>query len=100
MVKPLGHHKKATEKCLAYAFTKVFADRNWTVTNYAHYLSINHPTWEVVLKPATAWSCAHGVERWHNDCGCGGGGLWNQKWRKPLRDSLELVARSLSYSIR
>jgi alpha-amylase/alpha-mannosidase (GH57 family) len=91
-----GHHKKATEKCLAYAFTKVFADRNWTVTNYAHYLSINPPTWEVFLKPATAWSCAHGVERWHNDCGCGGGGLWTQKWRKPLRDSLDWLRDRLA----
>ena len=84
-----GHHKGGTEKCLAYAFTQTFDDKNWTVTNYAHYLSINPPTWEVVLKPATAWSCAHGVERWRSDCGCGGGGNWNQKWRQPLRESLD-----------
>lgn len=91
-----GHHKGGTEKCLAYAFTKVFTDKNWTVTNYAHYLSINPPTWEVILKPATAWSCAHGVERWRDDCGCGGGGLWNQKWRKPLRESLDWLRDRLA----
>ncbi|MEO0836818.1 MAG: DUF3536 domain-containing protein, partial [Cyanobacteria bacterium J06642_3] len=84
-----GHHKGGTEKCLAYAFTEVFVGKSWTVTNYAHYLSINPPTWEVVLKPVTAWSCSHGVERWRSDCGCGGGGTWQQKWRKPLRDSLD-----------
>ncbi|MGK7919044.1 MAG: DUF3536 domain-containing protein [Trichodesmium sp.] len=83
-----GHHKGGTEKCLAYAFLGEFPQRNWTVTNFAHYLSINPPTWEVVLKPVTAWSCSHGVDRWQDDCGCGGGGTWNQKWRRPLRDSL------------
>ncbi|NEQ77442.1 MAG: DUF3536 domain-containing protein [Okeania sp. SIO2C9] len=83
-----GHHKGGTEKCLAYAFLGEFPQRNWTVTNFAHYLSISSPTWEVVLKPVTAWSCSHGVDRWQDDCGCGGGGHWNQKWRRPLRDSL------------
>ncbi|HEY9603052.1 MAG TPA: DUF3536 domain-containing protein [Allocoleopsis sp.] len=90
-----GHHKGGTEKCLAYAFTQEFPQRGWTVTNYAHYLSINPPTWEVVLKPVTAWSCAHGVDRWQEDCGCGGGGLWNQKWRRPLRSALDWLRDQL-----
>ncbi|MBD2576528.1 DUF3536 domain-containing protein [Oscillatoria sp. FACHB-1406] len=83
-----GHHKRGTEKSLAYAFTQEIPHRGWTVTNYAHYLSSNPPTWEVELKPVTAWSCSHGVDRWQDDCGCGGGGAWHQKWRKPLRESL------------
>ncbi|OCQ91440.1 glycoside hydrolase [Oscillatoriales cyanobacterium USR001] len=83
-----GHHKGGTEKCLAYSFTEEFPRRNWTVTNFAHYLSISSPTWEVELKPVTAWSCAHGVDRWQDDCGCAGGGGWHQKWRKPLRNAL------------
>lgn len=83
-----GHHKGGSEKALAYAFTCEFPARGWTVTNFAHYLSLHPPTWEVVLKPVTAWSCSHGVDRWQEDCGCGGGGLWNQQWRRPLRDTL------------
>ncbi|NJK76829.1 MAG: DUF3536 domain-containing protein [Microcoleus sp. SU_5_6] len=83
-----GHHKGGTEKCLAYAFTEEFPRRGWTVTNFAHYLSQNPSEWEVELKPVTAWSCSHGVDRWQEDCGCGGGGGWHQKWRRPLRDSL------------
>ena len=90
-----GHHKGGTEKCLAFAFTQEFPNRGWTVTNYAHYLSINSPTWEVVLKPVTAWSCSHGVDRWQDDCGCGGGGGWHQKWRRPLRDSLDWLRDKL-----
>ncbi|MCG6135270.1 MAG: DUF3536 domain-containing protein [Nostoc sp. LLA-1] len=91
-----GHHKKGTEKTLAYAFTKEFPKQGWTVTNFAHYLSLNTPTWEVELKPVTAWSCAHGVGRWEDDCGCGGeGGVWHQKWRRPLRNALNWLRDQL-----
>lgn len=90
-----GHHKGGTEKALAYAFTEEFPRHGWTVTNFAHYLSLHPPTWEVELKPVTAWSCSHGVDRWQDDCGCGGGGDWHQKWRKPLRESLDWLRDQL-----
>lgn len=90
-----GHHKGGAEKCLAYAFSHEFASRGWQVTNFAHYLSLHPPAWEVELKPVTAWSCAHGVDRWQEDCGCGGGGTWHQKWRKPLRTSLNWLRDEL-----
>ncbi|MFM7407602.1 MAG: DUF3536 domain-containing protein [Cuspidothrix sp.] len=91
-----GHHKKGTEKTLAYAFIGEFPRHGWTVTNYAHYLSLNPPSWEVKLKPVTAWSCAHGVDRWQDDCGCGGeGGVWHQKWRRPLRNALNWLRDQL-----
>jgi alpha-amylase/alpha-mannosidase (GH57 family) len=91
-----GHHKGGTEKCLAHAFSQEFPNKGWMVTNFAYYLSLNPPTWEVVLKPVTAWSCSHGVDRWQDDCGCGGGGTWHQKWRQPLRDSLNWLRDELA----
>ena len=94
-----GHHKGGTEKCLAYAFKQEFANYGWTVTNYAHYLSICPPTWEVVLKPVTAWSCAHGVGRWQDDCGCASGGGWHQKWRKTVAKFFRLATGSISNGI-
>ncbi|MCD7739817.1 MAG: DUF3536 domain-containing protein, partial [Candidatus Gastranaerophilales bacterium] len=44
-----------------------------------------------------SWSCAHGVGRWCDDCGCstGAGYGWNQKWRKPLRIALNYVRDEL-----
>jgi len=90
-----GHHKRNTEKALTYALTQEFAKWGWTVTNYAHYLSLNPPTAEVQLKPVTAWSCSHGVDRWQADCGCGGGGTWHQKWRRPLREALDWLRDEL-----
>jgi alpha-amylase/alpha-mannosidase (GH57 family) len=90
-----GHHKGGAEKALAYALVDEFPRHGWTVTNYAHYLSISPSTWEVELKPVTAWSCSHGVNRWQDDCGCGGGGLWHQQWRRPLRDTLNWLRDQL-----
>ncbi|MGF1457914.1 MAG: DUF3536 domain-containing protein [Leptolyngbyaceae cyanobacterium] len=90
-----GHHRGGAEKSLAYAVTREFPRWGWTVTNFAYYLHSNPPTWEAVLKPVTAWSCSHGVDRWQDDCGCGGGGTWHQQWRRPLRDALDWLRDQL-----
>ncbi|MEM8542937.1 MAG: DUF3536 domain-containing protein [Cyanobacteria bacterium P01_H01_bin.119] len=90
-----GHHRHGAEKTLAYAVTQAFEQRGWHISNYAHYLSLNPPTWEVELKPVTAWSCSHGVDRWQDDCGCGGGDVWHQRWRRPLRDALDWLRDQL-----
>jgi alpha-amylase/alpha-mannosidase (GH57 family) len=92
-----GHHKHFTEKTLSYAFVEEFPKRGWTVTNYAHYLSLFPPSWEAELKSVTAWSCAHGVDRWQGGCNCGGEGSGYQLlWRRPLRDSLNWLRDRLA----
>jgi alpha-amylase/alpha-mannosidase (GH57 family) len=91
-----GHHRQDTEKCLAYAFMVDFPQKGWKVANYAYYLSIHPPTWELKIKPATSWSCCHGVDRWQDDCGCGGGDNLQLKWRRPLRDSLNWLRDRLA----
>ncbi|MEO0866923.1 MAG: DUF3536 domain-containing protein [Cyanobacteria bacterium J06642_11] len=90
-----GHHRHGAERALAYALKNEFTDRGWHIISYAHYLNLFPPTWELELKPVTAWSCAHGVERWRSDCGCGGGGEWHQKWRAPLRQALDWLRDEL-----
>ncbi len=90
-----GHHKTGAEKCMAYSFTREFPQRGWQVTNYGHYLRHHPPTWEVELKPVTAWSCAHGVDRWQDDCGCARSDQFHQKWRQPLRQALDWLRDQL-----
>jgi len=90
-----GHHKHFTEMTLAYAFTEEFPRRGWQVGNYAVYLHRHPPTWEVELKPVTAWSCSHGVDRWQDDCGCGAP-VGQGRWRKPLREALNGLRDRLS----
>lgn len=92
-----GHHEAFGDMCLAYMFFKEIKNTEFTVTNYGNYLAMYPPTDEVVLKnwggEGTAWSCAHGVGRWYRDCGCSTGAQegWNQQWRAPLRQSLDLL---------
>ena len=89
-----GHHEPFGEMGLAYLYYKILKKRKIQPINYAYYLEMYPPQFEVELKPGpngegTAWSCAHGVGRWYRDCGCATGGesWWRQEWRTPLRNA-------------
>lgn len=88
-----GHHHRYGDMALAWALSSI--DRGdhtgAALTNYARFRALHPATWEVVIRDDTAWSCAHGIDRWRANCGCSSGGNpgWNQAWRKPLRDALD-----------
>ena len=87
-----GHHHRYGDMALAWALSQVEQGWNATrLTNYAEFRAKVPPTWEVQLQENSSWSCAHGVSRWREDCGCNSGGRpgWNQKWRRPLRETLD-----------
>ena len=85
-----GHHHRYGDMALAYALQYIEQNELARLTNYGEFLELYPPTHEVEIVERTAWSCAHGVERWRSDCGCNThGGGWNQRWRTPLRDSLD-----------
>lgn len=93
-----GHHHKHGDMALASCMDYIEKFSKAKLTNYAHFLSINSPIYEVQIHEDSSWSCVHGVERWRNDCGCNTGGKpsWNQRWRKPLRDSLDWLRDELT----
>ena len=98
-----GHHMKFGEMALAYALDKGFPTRGFELINYGSFLKRFPPVHEVEIdegpkREGTSWSCNHGVGRWKEDCGCSTGGKpgWNQKWRKPLREALDLLQDELS----
>lgn len=86
-----GHHHRFGEMALAYALDSIATNNLACLTNYGAYLEQHPPTHEVEIIPNTAWSCAHGVERWRSNCGCRTGGPreWQQTWRTPLREALD-----------
>ncbi|MCC6774780.1 MAG: DUF3536 domain-containing protein [Gemmatimonadaceae bacterium] len=91
-----GHHHKFAEMALARVFELV-TQHGARVENYASFLARHPATVDVELVAPTAWSCAHGVERWRSDCGCRSDGVRNpsQAWRTPLRDGLNELAVEL-----
>jgi alpha-amylase/alpha-mannosidase (GH57 family) len=98
-----GHHKKFGDMALAFALGKGFPTKGFEVINYGAFLKRYPPVYEVEIDEGpkgegTSWSCAHGVGRWKEDCGCSTGGKpgWNQKWRKPLREALDFLRDELS----
>src|SRR5262249_51098442 len=84
-----GHHKKFGDMALASAIKQIETNGFATLTNYGAFLSQHPPAWEAEVHQASSWSCAHGVERWRNDCGCRTRADWHQRWRAPLRDAVD-----------
>ena len=88
-----GHHFKFGDMALAAAFQELERDPSTEITNYSSFLASFPVVSEVEIFENSAWSCAHGLGRWSEDCGChiGGEPGWNQKWRAPLRAAVNLV---------
>jgi len=84
-----GHHKKGGDEVLAAAFRALQARGEVEIINPGQALDLQPPDWEARIVEDSSWSCAHGLERWRSDCGCGSEKGWNQKWRGPLRHALD-----------
>jgi alpha-amylase/alpha-mannosidase (GH57 family) len=93
-----GHHHRYGEMALADCLNQIEAGGVATLTNYGQFLELFPPEWEVQIHENSSWSCVHGVERWRSDCGCNTGGRagWHQRWRKPLRDTLNWLRDQLA----
>jgi alpha-amylase/alpha-mannosidase (GH57 family) len=93
-----GHHHRFGDMALAYALRTIERERQARLTNYAEYLALHPPTYEARIQEKTAWSCAHGLGRWTEDCGCAIGAAphWHQRWRAPLRAALDGLRDELS----
>lgn len=91
-----GHHHKFGDMALAWALDDIEQHGQLQLSNYAAFLADNPPSWEAEIVENSSWSCAHGVERWRSDCGCNVGTPgFNQRWRAPLRDSLDALKTQL-----
>ncbi len=85
-----GHHHKYGDMALAYALEKLEKMPEVKLTVYGEFLEKFPASDEIEIIENTSWSCAHGISRWKEDCGCSTGyhPSWQQEWRNPLRESL------------
>ncbi|MGI9628224.1 MAG: DUF3536 domain-containing protein, partial [Longimicrobiales bacterium] len=65
-----GHHKVFGEMALAATLERLEHSTEVELVNLGQYLASTPPTSEVDLISPSSWSCAHGVGRWQEDCGC------------------------------
>lgn len=88
-----GHHHRHGEMALASCIYEIQEKNLGQLTNYGQYLELFPPDYEVQIHENSSWSCVHGVERWRSNCGChtGGEGHWHQRWRAPLRATLDWI---------
>ena len=93
-----GHHHPHGDMALAYALHYIESNQLAKLTNYGEYLERHPPTHEVEIFENSSWSCVHGIERWHSDCGCHTGAHpgWNQAWRRPLREAFDWLRDNLA----
>jgi alpha-amylase/alpha-mannosidase (GH57 family) len=98
-----GHHKKFGELALAHMVAQALPQRGLALTNYAAFLELAPAQMEVELYlgpegEGSSWSCAHGVGRWKENCGCATGGppTWNQRWRVPLKEAFDFLNGKLA----
>ncbi|MBI4358809.1 MAG: DUF3536 domain-containing protein [Candidatus Omnitrophica bacterium] len=98
-----GHHKAFGERALAYLLEVKVPKRGFHLVNFGEFLVDHPPRYAVRLNEGedgegTSWSCAHGVKRWKEHCGCQAGGPpgWKQHWRKPLRKTLDWLRDELA----
>ena len=90
-----GHHHRWGERSIAYALAVEARRQGVTASNLSEPLTVR-PISQARVR-TSAWSCAHGVGRWQENCGCSTGGQPGdgQQWRAPLRAGLDLVRDAL-----
>lgn len=93
-----GHHHRFGDMALAYALDYIERHEDVNLTNYGEFLATYPPQSRVEIVEDSSWSCAHGIERWRNDCGCkiDPGRGWSQGWRAPLREALDWIRDTLA----
>ncbi|MCU0627137.1 MAG: DUF3536 domain-containing protein [Gemmatimonadaceae bacterium] len=92
-----GHHKRHGEMGLAAAVGILHRSRQAAVVGTEALVAV-HDEWpEAQLVSPSAWSCAHGVQRWRANCGCRADHTRpaRQQWRGPLREALRWLADAI-----
>jgi hypothetical protein len=86
-----GHHHRQGVEVLSH----ILGAGHWhgyQLTTLGLYLRHNPPQAEIKVIENTAWSCAHGLDRWVVGCDCTAG---DSRWKGALRRALDNLACDL-----
>jgi hypothetical protein len=87
-----GHHHRFSERAVGHLLFEVAAERMMHAGGLPELIGgVTRSDVGRVLP--SAWSCAHGHERWRSDCSCStdGSPQSHQRWRGPLRLLLDTL---------
>jgi hypothetical protein len=90
-----GHHHRFGDLGIAALLDRAQDDESLEIVTAEQVASDVRRFSAGLIRPVTSWSCAHGIERWRNDCGCRMDPSTNQQWRAPLREGLERLSLEL-----
>ena len=92
-----GHHHRWGDLALAATLRDLRARTDVRLEGWGAALAAHPPRETVELVEPSSWSCAHGVGRWKEECGCrmDPSQPTQQHWRTVLRDALDELARDL-----
>ena len=91
-----GHHHRHGDMALSFCCRYIETHGLAQLTNYSQFMHLFEAKHEVEIVENSSWSCYHGVERWKSNCGCGNESGYHQKWRSPLRNSLNWLRDQLA----
>jgi hypothetical protein len=93
-----GHHHPHGDMALAWALHHIEHRGTARLTNYGEFLDLCPAEHEVRIREHSSWSCAHGLGRWREACGCASEIRegWHQRWRGPLREALDWLRDRLA----
>ena len=86
-----GHHHAHGHLALGHMIHSLETNETIQLTSYSGYLQAHPAQWSATIQENSSWSCAHGVGRWKEFCGChtGANPHWQQNWRAQLRSTLD-----------
>jgi hypothetical protein len=86
-----GHHHRQGVEVLSHILA-AGRRHGYGLTTLGLYLRQHPPRGEIKVIENTAWSCAHGLDRWVVGCGCTRG---DSRWKGALRRALDNLAGDL-----
>lgn len=87
-----GHHQRFRDLFLAHLLDVDAPAAGYALPSLAAYLAQHPPLHTMAIRPATSWSCSHGVARWETGCSCTEG---DSAWKQPLRAALRALAERI-----